>query len=428
MRWYAQAGTPDLSISDEYDPDTRQYRLTLRQHTDPSPGQPEKQPVPIPVAMGLLGPNGGELPTRLAGEAEAVDGTRTLLLDGAEQTFVFEDVPSPPVPSLLRGYSAPVKLSGVSRDRLRFLAAHDSDPFVRWDSLQSYATSLILRQIESGPTPLDTGLLDAFAAALAHPDPAFAAEALLLPSDSYVADQMAVADPDAIHAVRQSMRQAIGARLAGPLRATYERLTDTSPYRPDGPAIGRRALRNVCLAYLATGDDGVALARAQFDAQANMTDVLAALDAATDTQHRLDALAAFHAKWRKDDLVLDKWFSIQAMSPRAGTLADVRMLYTHPDFDLRNPNRFRSLVGAFSAGNPVRFHDATGAGYRFLADAIISLDKMNSQTAARLTNPLGAWRRQNAARQALMRAELERILAAPKLSRGTFEKASKALA
>jgi aminopeptidase N len=431
--WYAQAGTPELSMSDSYDADTRRYTLTLRQSTHPTPGQPDKRPLPIPVAMGLLGPNGGELPTRLAGEAAARDGTRILLLTDREQSFSFQDVPAAPVPSLLRGYSAPVRLSGVSRERLRFLAAHDSDPFVRWDSLQAYATQLVLQQVAAGgPSKLDAGLAEAMSATLAHADadPAFAAEALALPSESYVADQMKVVDPDGIHAVRQAMRAQLGTQLNATLRATYQRLTDSGPYRPEGAAIGRRALRNACLGYLAAADaSGVALARAQFDAQANMTDVLAALMvlANTHTKDRVDVLAAFHARWHGDDLVLDKWFSIQAMSSRPETVDEVAALYRHPDFDLRNPNRFRSLVGAFSSGNEVRFHDASGAGYRFLADAIILLDPFNGQTAARLTNPLGAWRRQNAARQALMRSELERILATPRLSRGTFEKASKAL-
>ena len=433
VEWYAQAGTPDLSVSDDYDAAARRYTLTLRQKTAPTPGQPSKRPVPIPVAMGLLGPNGGEMPTRLAGEAASVDGTRVLLLTGAEQAFTFEDVPAAPVPSLLRGFSAPVKLAGVTPERLRFLAAHDTDPFVRWDSLQSYAKETILDAVASlGEGALDEGLAEALAATLAQADadPAFAAEALALPSEAYIADQMPVADPDGIHAVRQALRAAIGARLAKPLRETYERLTDTGAYQVDGRSIGRRALRNACLGYLAAaGEDGVQLARKQFDAQANMTDVLAALDvlAGTDTPDRTQALAAFHARWHGDDLVLDKWFAIQAMSPRPQTVAEVRALSRHKDFDLRNPNRVRALVGAFSAGNQVRFHDASGEGYRFLADIVIALDASNGQTAARLVNPLGAWRRQNPARQALMCGELERILATPRLSRGTFEKASKGL-
>jgi aminopeptidase N len=433
VEWYAQAGTPELSVSDSYDPAGRRYTLTLRQSIAATPGQPTKRPVPIPVAMGLLGPNGGELPTRLAGDAAPADGSRVLLLTDTEASFVFEDVPAQPVPSLLRGFSAPVKLSGVPAERLRFLAAHDTDPFVRWDSLQAYATQLILAQVaQGGPGPLDASLADALSATLANADadPAFAAEALALPSEAYVADQMAVADPDTIHAVRDAMRGQIAAQLAEPLRATYRRLTDDGPYRPDGASIGRRALRNACLSYLATQDEGVRLARAQFDAKQNMTDVLAALFvlADTDTPDRVAALAAFHASWHTDDLVLDKWFAIQAMSSRPDTVAAVRTLSRHPDFDMRNPNRVRSLVGAFSSGNQFRFHDASGEGYKFLADIVIALDASNGQTAARLVNPLGAWRRQNPARQGLMRGELQRILATPRLSRGTFEKASKGLA
>jgi aminopeptidase N len=426
LAWYGQAGTPEVSASDSYDPHTRRYTLTLRQRTKPTPGQPDKQPLPIPVAMALIGPEGKELP----------GSARVLLFDKAEQSFTFDDVPAPPVPSLLRGFSAPVKLVGVPRERLRFLAAHDTDPFVRWDSLQAYATAVMLEQVAAlpaSPPALDEGLAEALAATLARADadPAFAAEAIVLPSESYLADQMETADPDGIHAVRQAWRAQIGTRLGAALREIYERLTDTGPYRIDGEAFGRRALRNTALAYLAAaGDEGVQLARAQFDAQANMTDVLAALTVLADTEgpERDAALAAFHARWRRDDLVLDKWFAIQAMSSRPQTVEEVRALYAHPDFDLRNPNRVRALVGAFSAGNQVRFHDASGAGYRFLADVIVALDPINGQTAARLVNPLGTWRRQNAQRAALMRGELERILAAPHLSRGTYEKASKALA
>ena len=281
--------------------------------------------MPIPVAMGLLGPDGNELPTRLAGETAAIPGTRLLRLDRAEQDFVFEDVPARPVPSLLRGFSAPVKLAGVTPERLRFLATHDTDPFVRWDSGQSYATLLLLdlvaAQRAGKPLSLDEGLVEAQAALLAGADAdrQFAAEALVLPAEAFVADQMAVVDPDAIHAARQFLRGELGRRLGPVLHATYERLEDAGEYRTDAAAIGRRALRNACLAYLAAaGAEGVALARAQFDAATNMTDLLAALTvlAATDGADREAALSAFHACWRHDDLVLDKWFSIQATSPR----------------------------------------------------------------------------------------------------------------
>jgi aminopeptidase N len=319
----------------------------------------------------------------------------------------------------------------MDRARLSFLAAHDTDPFVRWDSLQCYATELMLERIADGSRGVDEGLLEAFTATLAcaDADPAFAAACLALPAEATVADRMAVVDVAAIHAVRQDLRRALGAALAGRLRATYDALADAGPYSIDGRAIGRRSLRNACLAYLAAaGAEGVTLAQAQYRAAGNMTDQLAALDvlAASDGAAREDALADFHARWRQEELVLDKWFMLQALSPRADTLARVAALAKHPDFDLRNPNRARSLLAVFPA-NQVRFHDAGGGGYRFLADAVIALDPANSQTAARLVAPLGQWRRQDPGRQALMRAELRRILALPGLSRGTFEQASRAL-
>ena len=434
--WYAQAGTPTLTVSDAFDPATRRYTLTVRQETKPTPGQPEKRPLPVPLAMGLLDPNGGELATRLEGENEARPGTRVLLADRAEQRFVFEDVAALPVPSLLRGFSAPVKLAGLSRERLRFLAAHDTDSFVRWESGQQYATAAILDLVAAhrrgDSFALDAGLVEAIAATLAgaDTDPAFAAEALTLPGEAFLADQMETADPDAIHAARDFLRAEIGRGLGTAFRARYDALADDGPYAPDGAAIGRRSLRNVCLAYLAAGSpDGIALARAQFDAGRNMTDVLSALGvlAHTDTTDRAEALVSFYARWRGDDLVLDKWFSVQATSSRADAIADVQALYAHPDFDLRNPNRVRALVGAFAGGNPVRFHDASGAGYRFLADAVLALDPLNPQVAARIVTPLGNWQRQDAARQGLMRGELGRILGTERLSKNTYEQVAKSL-
>ncbi|HET7882707.1 MAG TPA: aminopeptidase N [Acetobacteraceae bacterium] len=425
-RWYHQAGTPEISVSHSHDAAARRYTLTLKQRTPATPGQPDKQPLTVPVVMGLLEPAGREI------------AARTLLFGEAEQSFVFDDVAERPVPSLLRGFSAPVKLSGLAPAQLQFLAAHDTDPFVRWESGQQYATQLLLGMAAAwrrGETQaLEQGLVDALAATLrgADADPAFAAEALTLPTESFLADQMAVVDVDAIHAARNAARIAIGNALRSELRATYERLTDSGPYRIDGASIGRRALRNACLAYLAAGGgaDGIARAKAQFDAGQNMTDVLAALAvlSAIDCAERRAALDAFHAKWQADDLVLDKWFAIQAMSPLPDTANAVRALARHADFDLRNPNRVRALVASFASGNQVRFHAADGGGYRFLADTIVALDPMNSQVAARLVPPLGQWRRFDAARQALMKQELQRVLDAPNLSKGTFEMATRSIA
>ena len=436
--WYHQAGTPELSVEDEYDPVSQHYTLTLRQRTAPTPGQPDKPPLVIPVAMGLLTDDGAELATRLAGESAAQSGTRLLLLNDAEQRFVFEDVPSAPTPSLLRGFSAPVKLSGMTQDRLGFLAAHDTDPFVRWESGQQYATQVLLRQIErrrGGERHLAApeGIVAAVAATLmeAQSDPAFAAEAMVLPGENFLADQMAVADPDAIHAVREAARAAIGSQLLPILQMTYEQLSDDGPYQVDGASIGRRALRNVCLAYIAAGSagHGATLAKSQFDSWRNMTDVLAALSVlcSIECPQRMAALARFYQAWHEENLVLDKWFAIQAMS-NLGTPEAMRALSEHKDFDLRNPNRVRALVGSFAAGNPVHFHAASGEGYRFLADTIVELDPRNPQVAARMVAPLGQWRRVDSERQELMQGELRRILEMPGLSSNTFEMVSRSLA
>ncbi|MBV8399150.1 MAG: aminopeptidase N [Acetobacteraceae bacterium] len=436
--WYHQAGTPELTIEDDYEADTHRYTLTARQSTPPTPGQPEKQPAVIPLATGLLGSDGQELPILLEGEERATEGTRVLVLNEAEQRFRFLDVPERPVPSVLRGFSAPVKLKNTDLDRARFLASHDTDPFVRWDSGQQYATALLLdaagRWRRGEPVTVERGLIEALQATLAQSDkdPAFIAEAMTLPTESFLAEQMEVADPEAIHAVREQARVEIARQLADALRARYKALHDAGPYQLDGRAIGRRALRNLCLAYLAAegSTDGVALAKAQFDADQNMTDVLAALVAlsAIDCPERQEALAGFYEKWRHEDLVLDKWFAIQAASPLPGTLRSVKELQHHPDFDLKNPNRLRSLIGSFASANPVRFHDATGAGYQLLADTIIELDPINGQVAARFVPPLGRWRRYDEGRQALMKQELQRILDVPGLTKGTYEMASKSLA
>ena len=429
--WYDQAGTPHVSIDDSYDAAAKRYRLTIRQNTKPTPGQPDKQPLVLPVAMGLLDGNGQELETKLAGESTFVTGTRVLLATEAETTFTFEDVASPPVPSLFRGFSAPIKLSGISPERARFLAAHDTDPFVRWDSGQQFATRVLLDMIAAGPSAsVDPALIEALSEtlALADNDPAFAAEAMILPGEAFLADQMPVADVDAIHIAREAARTAIGAALRDRLLAVYGHFASHGPYSIDGAAIGARSIRNVCLAYLSAGGEP-GMAKRQFDTAGNMTDSLAALSvlAGIDCPERVAALASFHAKWKDDPLVLDKWFSIQATSPLRDAIAHVRSLAAHPDFDLKNPNRIRSLVGAFAGANQVRFHDRTGAGYRFLANIVIQLDPSNPQVAARIVGPLGQWRRMDAGRQDLMKIELRRILALSGLSTNTFEMVSKSL-
>jgi aminopeptidase N len=332
------------------------------------------------------------------------------------------------VPSVLRDFSAPVKLSGLSPERLRFLAAHDTDPFVRWDSGQQFAAQSLLDMVaakqQGQPAVVDPALIDAVAASLDQ-DSAFAAEVLALPAETTLADRMATVDVDAIHSVREITRQAIAVALRDRLLSLYGRLADTRPYVPDGPSIGRRALRNTVLWYL----NDATLAKAQFDAGQNMTDVLAALAVlcGTDGREREQALAAFYKAWNADALVMDKWFAIQALSSLPGTVQAVSELKKHPDFDLRNPNRVRALIGSFAA-NQVRFHDITGAGYALYVDTLIALDPANPQVAARMISPLGQWRRFDQERQSLMKAQLQRVLDLPGLSRNTFEMASKSLA
>jgi len=438
--WYAQAGTPEITVEDRYDPATRSYELNVAQKVPPTPGQPDKKPMPIPLAVGLIGPNGDELPTRLAGDSEGPSGTHVLVADRERQVFRFVDVPAPPMPSLLRNFSAPVKLQGVPLDRLKFLAIHDSDPVARWDAGQQVATRMLLDLVAAYQRggrdpmpPLDPDFVAAMRQTLADAerDPAFAAEALVPPSETTLADEMAVVAVEAIHAARESARAALARALARPLSETYRRLADPGPYRIDGRSIGRRALRNVCLTYLAAGDrtSGARLAKAQFDADSNMTDVLIALAVLVDIgcPERAVALDTFYRRWKADPLVLDKWFALQARSSLPGTIEAVRALTRHPDFTRANPNRLRALVGTFAQANPLHFHAASGAGYAFLADEVILLDKANPTTAARLVQPLGQWRRYDAARQDLMRAALERILATPDLSPNTYEMVAKSL-
>jgi aminopeptidase N len=437
--WYEQAGTPEVTVEDDYDPAARRYSLSVSQRIPPTPGQPDKAPVPLPLAIGLIGPNGDELPMRLDGEAAARSGTRVLVAAEARQNFRFVDVPARPVPSLLRNFSAPVKLPGVPLDRLKFLAIHDSDPVARWDAGQQVATRVLLDHVAAHQRgdalpALDPDLVAAMRQTLAaaDSDPAFAAEALLLPSEAHLADEMAIVAVEAIHAAREHARAALTAALAEALAAAYRDLTDPGPYRTDARSVGRRALRNVCLAYLAAGGKGAGaeLAKAQFDQGDSMTDVLAALAVLIDIDcpEREAALDAFYRRWQRDPLVIDKWFALQARSSLPGTIAAVRELTRHPAFTRANPNRFRALVGTFSQANPLYFHAANGEGYDFLADEVLAIDKANSITAARLVQPLGQWRRYDDKRQGLMRAALDRILATPGLSPNTYEMVAKSLA
>ncbi|SCZ57357.1 aminopeptidase N [Thiohalomonas denitrificans] len=430
--WYEQAGTPRVEVERAYDAAAKQYRLTLRQSCPPTPGQPEKAPCQIPVKTALLSREGAALPLRLAGESQAGGSERVLVLNEPDQTFIFEEIPAEPVPSLLRAFSAPVKLEGgYSDEELAFLMGNETDDFNRWDAGQQLALRVIVRLIEGAPRELDRGLSAAFGKILADDrlDPALVAEALALPPEEYIAECMDEVDPLAIHEARQFVRIALAETHHEALAARYTALADPGPYRVEADAMGRRRLRNACLAYLVQLEGESERAFAQYEAAGNMTDSMAALVALVhNAAPRYDeALQHFYQRWHEDPLVLDKWFAVQAAAPAPGALERVRKLLDHPDFTMRNPNRVRSVIGAFVMRNPAGFHRDLAA-YTFLADQIISLDRLNPQVAARMLDPLTRWKRYDESRRNVMKEELERILRVPRISSDVYEVVSKSLA
>jgi len=437
-RWYDQAGTPTLAVEGAFEPAAKRYVLTVRQTVAPTPGEPEKQPLNIPLAVGLIGPDGQDLPLRLEGEAQPVGTERVLSVRQPEERFAFVAVAAPPVPSLLRGFSAPAVLRFDYTDaELGHLLAHDSDPFNRWEAGQRLASGILLRAIETlragGSPRVPQRFVEAFARVLRDgpEDPAFAAEALTLPSETYLAEQMDVVDPDAIHAARTQLRCELARYLREALLECYHALASDTAYSPDPASAGRRALRNLCLGYLMEleTEDVHALAVAQFDAANNMTDGMAALWmlANSAARERAPALARFYARWKHEPLVVDKWLAVQAGSRRPDTLERVRRLKRHEAFDIRNPNKVYALVRGFCA-NHVRFHAADGAGYAFAADQIIELDPLNPQIAARIARAFDRWRKFDAGRQTQAHAALARIRDAAGLSKDVAEIVTKALA
>jgi aminopeptidase N len=416
--WYEQAGTPRVRA--DLDQDEGTARLRLRQQVPPTPGQPAKKPMPIPLRIALFDRGGGK-------KVEE----RLVMLDKDEDEALFETGGAGVVLSINRGFSAPVivETERAAAD-LAFLSAHDDDPFARYEAMQQLMLDTLLAAIGSGGA--DHGpVIDAVRRTLEDEtlDPAFTADAVLPPSESFIGDQMAVVDPDTIRAARDSLRAELGRALEPQWRAAYAS-TAANRFEHSRAAKGARRLKTVALNYLMSGgaEGSPALARRQYDEADNMTDRQGALGAlaSSDSLERPGALADFYERYRSDPLVLDKWFTVQALATRDDTLEIVEGLAGHPDFTLSNPNRMRSLVGAFAA-NQRAFHDSSGRGYRFLADMILAVDRLNPQTAARLVPPLGRWRRFDPARQDLIKAQLERVVAAPGLSKDVFEQASKSL-
>jgi aminopeptidase N len=420
--WYSQAGTPKVKARLDYDAWAKAATLHLEQRVEPTPGQPVKAPMPVPLRTALIGEASGH----------EICPERLIVLDSARQSVAFDNVVEPPLLSINRGFSAPIMVEAERRPgELERLAQSDTEPFARYEAIQE----LMMRALTAGargesadPEPV----IGAIAATLQSNslDPAFKGEAILLPGESMIAERMDEVDPDAIHASREALREAVGSALPDALLAAH-RSDGVDGHDLSQAAKGIRRLRSVALGLLAAGDpaQGAALAKAQFDAADNMTDrqgvlgILVSLDA----PERQAALDAFYARFRDDPLVLDKWFALQAAAQRTDTVDQVLALEKHSDFTIANPNRLRSLAGTFGS-NHWAFHSADGRGYAFVADMILAADKLNPQVAARLVPAFGRWRRFEPKRAELMRQTLERMVATPGLSKDVFEQVSKSLA
>ena len=442
-RWYSQAGTPRLAVSEAYDSAAQTYSLTFRQSCPPTPDKVEKLPFVIPVELGLLDSQGGELALQLAGEPQAGATSRVLSVTEAEQTFTFTGIAAKPLPSLLRGFSAPVKLSfPYDRDQLMFLMQHDSDGFNRWEAGQQLAVQvlqeLIAQHQQGQALVLDQRLVRALGTVLADTtlDQAMVAEMLSLPSEAYLTEISEVADVDAIHAARDFARQQLADQLFEALWQRYQAnraVSKQTAYVAEAEHFARRSLQNIALSYLMLSGKPEALAATleQFEACDNMTERLTALAVLVNSpfaEEKAQALASFAEHFKDNPLVMDQWFSVQAASALPGALERVRALMQHPAFTLKNPNKVRALIGAFAGQNLVNFHAADGSGYRFLADLVIELNGFNPQIASRQLAPLTRWRKYDSARQALMKAELERIRGSGELSSDVFEVVNKSLA
>jgi aminopeptidase N len=430
MRWYTQAGTPKVTVRGAYDAEARTYRLDIAQTLAPTPGQNVKLPMTMPLALGLIGPNGGDMPLKSSDASEDELASGVFQLERAERSIVFRDVPQRPTLSFLRGFSAPVKVDDdLTEEDLIVLSRHDSDNFNRWQALQSLATRVLLRGVKAiragrGPER-NGGLAAAFGALIEDAragriDRAFAALAMSLPSEADIAREMGEdVDPDAIHAARTGLRGALGRAYSGALAALHAELAGAAPFSPDAAGAGRRALRNTALSLFVDGDviQGLELAHRQLAQADNMTERLGALTAIafkpdSRREHALEAFGRAHAA---EPLILDKWFALQAQIPERETLGRVRSLMKHHAFSLANPNRVRALIGGFAA-NQREFNRADGEGFALLEEVVATLDPTNPQIAARLLTAMRSWRTLETIRRGHAEAMLRRIAARTSLS------------
>ncbi|HEX4196997.1 MAG TPA: aminopeptidase N, partial [Caulobacteraceae bacterium] len=435
--WYEQAGTPEVSIAKTYDEAAQTLDLIIEQAVAPTPGQPDKRPLPIPLSIGLLDDEGRPQSFRVAGGPDGEKGGEQALIvvDRPHTAVRLEGVARRPVLSAMRGFSAPVKLVTDAEPKDRYvLMAADTDLFNRWEAGQDLARDLILARAAGAPDEVGE---ERFAAAMGRAlsdqsaEPAFKALALALPSEADLAMAQDPADPAAVHEARDALRMRLAVHLSELLQRLHGGLQEAGEFSPDPASAGRRALRNGALELLAADPhaDNRERAMGHFRAAANMTDAMGGLNALMlmGGEEFETALSEFYQRWKDEPLVIDKWFAVQARSPAEDAIGRVLGLTAHPAFDPKNPNRLRALVGGFTSGNPARFHDPSGAGYRFLADQILAVDAFNPMTAARLIEPLGGWRRYRPELGQLMRAELQRIVDTPGLSKNVFELASRSL-
>ena len=437
--WYSQAGTPELNICGKYNEKDKIYRVDIKQHCPDTTGQKNKKPFHIPLQLGLLDKNGKDIPLYLDGDKNNSGSTQiTLELTEKTQSFIFSKISSEPVISINRGFTSPVKTYlNYTNDELSFLFSHDSDEFNRWDAGQSLAMNTLLDLIESiknnQPLVLPDYVISSYKNTLTNPDldKALIAQAMTLPSEGYLADQLEVVDVGGIHQARTFMRHELAKALKDEFKTIFQQGQSDATYLFHADEMARRDLNHICLSYLMTLQDEniIELCKTQFETENNMTDVLSALSNLShyDTELRQKTLDSFYTKWQHDAQVVEKWFAIQAASDLPDVLNKVKVLMQHDAFALTNPNKVRSLIGRFCAGNTAHFHNVDGSGYVFLADQVLALDKMNPQIAARLVQSMSRWRRYDDKRQGLMKKQLERILIEKDLSKDVYEIASRSL-
>ncbi|MDH5183520.1 MAG: aminopeptidase N [Gammaproteobacteria bacterium] len=436
--WYSQAGTPKLEVSDHYDADTQIYTLSVKQSRKPINGQDISSPLHIPLAIGLLTEDGREMGLQLQAESDSTVTSRVLDVTENEQSFIFSNITERPIPSLLRGFSAPVSLQyDYSNEQLAFLMAHDVDPFNRWEAGQKLMAGVILKAMKASlngnKMVLDKTLETVVKKVLLEPadDKALEARVLTLPSETYLAELCDEVDPEAIHKARRFVKHGLAQALRSEWIQSYQNNRLMGDYNLASSAMGQRSFTNVALSYLMELEDPAVsqMCALQYEESNNMTDAIAALSAMVNTESpaRERFLNMFYDRWQGENLVVDKWFQVQATSQSSDTLERVLNLQNHPAFTLKNPNRMRSLLGAFCMANPHHFHSSDGRGYQLLADTVLALNATNPQIAARLLKSIGQWRKLEPGRQQLVEVQLQRIMDTEGLSKDVFEVASKSL-